>query len=318
MKSILILLFTTVSFVIYGQRTDQEVISNTLSDKHVSVAGTKVSLIAPDGFDKSVNFNGFQQSEKSSSVMIIEMPGPFSEITKAFTKSGLKSQGVDLIAKKDLTINGFPAVFIEAEQTAYGTLFIKYILTFGTESNTTMINGMFPKEFNKEMSSDIKNSLLSVVYETDKNVNPLDEIDYTVDIENTKLKYANVLANAIIYTVDGKVPTESDDKTFYTIASSLGKIEITDKKQYAINRLNKTATIKNISPNNIQEIEINGFKGYEIIAKGINEKTGKEEQIYYVMLFNDNLYYLLMGVAENDFENNIDLFKKVTKTFSLK
>lgn len=250
--------------------------------------------------------------------MIVEMPGPFSEITKAFTKSGLKTQGVDLIEKRDLKINDLPAVFIEAEQTAYGILFNKYILTFGNESNTIMINGMFPKELNKQLSAAMKKSLFSVVYESIKNVNPIDEIAYTVDIEDTKLKYANVLANAVLYTVDGKVPTESDDKTFYTIASSLGKIEIVNKKQYAIDRLNKTATIENINLDNITDIQINGFLGYEIIAQGTDEKTGKEEKIYFVMLFNDNLYYLLMGVAEDDFENNIELFKKVTKTFRMK
>ncbi|HPW34780.1 MAG TPA: hypothetical protein PK367_03445 [Candidatus Paceibacterota bacterium] len=83
MKRILFFLFSTLSLVVYGQGADHEVISNTLTDKHISVEGTKMSLILPDGFDKSDNFNGFQQNEKSLSIVVIESPGPFSEITKA-------------------------------------------------------------------------------------------------------------------------------------------------------------------------------------------------------------------------------------------
>lgn len=314
MKMLLILLFAAVNLVIYGQET----ISNKLTTEHVSIAGTKVSLIPPAGFDKSVNFTGFQQNNNSSSIMIVEIPGPFSEIIKGFTKSGLKTQGVDLIDKRDLKIDNFPAVFIEAEQAANGILFTKYILTFGTDSNTTMINGMFPKELSEPMSAEILESILSVVYESNKDVYPFDEIEFKVDIENTKLKYANVIANAALYTVDGKVPTESDDKTFYSIARSLGEIEIIDKKQYAIDRFKKIASVTDINPEKITDIEINGFSGYEIIAQGTNNKTGSAEQIYFVMLFNHNLYYLLIGVAEDNFENNIELFNKVTNTFRLK
>lgn len=314
MKMLLILLFAAVNLVIYGQET----ISNKLTTEHVSIAGTKVSLIPPAGFDKSVNFTGFQQNNNSSSIMIVEIPGPFSEIIKGFTKSGLKTQGVDLIDKRDLKIDNFPAVFIEAEQAAYGIPFTKYILTFGTDSNTTMINGMFPKELSEPMSAEILESILSVVYESNKDVYPFDEIEFKVDIENTKLKYANVIANAALYTVDGKVPTESADKTFYSIARSLGEIEIIDKKQYAIDRFKKIASVTDINPEKITDIEINGFSGYEIIAQGTNNKTGSAEQIYFVMLFNHNLYYLLIGVAEDNFENNIELFNKVTNTFRLK
>lgn len=318
MKKTLILLFISVSLVIYGQETNQNIILNKLTSEHVPVEGTKVSLIPPSGFDKSVDYNGFQQNENNSSILIIEIPGPSSEVTKALTPSGLKSQGVELIEKQDLIINELPAVFIVGEQTAYEILFVKYILIFGTESNTTIINGMFPKEMSNQMSEGIKNSLLSVVYESNKDVNPLDAIEYTVDIDNTKLKYANVLANGILFTADGKVPTESDDKTFYSVASSLGKIEIIDKQQFAIDRLKKIPGIAIIDPYKISDIEINGFSGYEIVVQGTNEKTGKEEQIYFVMLFNDNLYYILMGMAEDDFSDNLELFKEVSKTFRMK
>lgn len=44
--------------------------------------------------------------------MVIEMPGPFEELSKAFTKVGLKTQGLALIKKEDLIVNGYNGLFI--------------------------------------------------------------------------------------------------------------------------------------------------------------------------------------------------------------
>jgi len=40
--------------------------------------------------------------------------------------------------------------------------------------------------------------------------------------------------------------------------------------------------------------------------------------IFQVMLFTDNGYYIMIGTTQNDFQNNLDLFKKVSKTLKRK
>ena len=36
------------------------------------------------------------------------------------------------------------------------------------------------------------------------------------------------------------------------------------------------------------------------------------------MLFSDNLYFILVGTTNNDYEKNIDQIKKIVKTFKRK
>ncbi|MCL2132434.1 MAG: hypothetical protein FWH36_08325, partial [Lentimicrobiaceae bacterium] len=114
----------------------QKKIENKLSDQHQDIKGTKVSLIPPKGFIDGVNFLGLQQSESGSSIMVLDIPGPYSETSKAMTKESLLSKGIEVKKIENLTINGLPAVFVTGIQNAYGTIYTKYILAFGTEQET--------------------------------------------------------------------------------------------------------------------------------------------------------------------------------------
>ncbi len=54
--------------------------------KLVKVPGTKVRLVPPTGLKPSERFPGFWDEETNSSIVITEMPAPYSEIATGFTK----------------------------------------------------------------------------------------------------------------------------------------------------------------------------------------------------------------------------------------
>src|SRR5262245_26714253 len=62
----------------------------------VKVPGTKVSLVPPDGLKLSERFPGFWDEETGLSISIMEMPSPYSEIIKGFTKETLNANGMRL------------------------------------------------------------------------------------------------------------------------------------------------------------------------------------------------------------------------------
>jgi hypothetical protein len=181
-----------------------------------------------------------------------------------------------------------------------------------------MVNGTFPKEVT-ELEKDIRESMFSVVYESGLTVDPLSAVSFTVDTENTKLKFGKSMTGMLLYTVDGKVPTESNDKTTFIVGLSLANVQTGDKKLTAITRLKRMPyTDLKIDENEISEIEIDGISGYEIVGEGLDKTNGTKEFIYQVMLFTDNGYYIMVGTTKNDFEQNLELFKKVAKTLKRK
>ena len=63
----------------------------------------------------------------------------------------------------------------------------------------------------------------------------------------------------------------------------------------------------------VENINISGMKGFEIIAEG-----KEKEMQYQVLLFAPEKYYLIYGEAKTDQEKNLEIFKKVAKTFMVK
>ena len=309
------LLLTLIGLFAIISTFGQEVIDNTKTDKHKQIAGTKFFLIPPPGFIAATSFQGYQHMNSGASILVMEIPGPFSESTKGFNEQGLKTQGVVLKKKEEIKVNGNQGLFLTAEQLAYGTNYSKFILVFGDSKATYMVNGTFPKEVTG-LEKDIRESMFSVVYESDLTVDPLSTVSFTVDTENTKLKFAKSLSGMLLYTADGKLPTESNDKTAFIAGVSIANVQTVDEKLTAITRLKRMPyTNLKIDEDRINEIEIDGISGYEIVGEGLNNSDGLNEFVYQVMLFTDNGYYIMVGTTNDNFEQNLELFKKLSRTF---
>lgn len=301
-----------ISLSVWGQKK----IENKLTDEHQNIKGTKVSLIPPKGFTDGINFLGLQQTESGSSIMILDILGPYSETSKGVTKENMLSKGVEVKKIENLTINGLPAIFATGEQNAYGNIYTKFILVFGTDNETIIINGVYPENL-KKVGDEIKKSMLTFFYEADKIINPFEALDYSIDVSETKLKFGKNMSNSLIYSVDGQVPTTSSDKTNLIVAKSFTQITTEDKKLFCINRLKQTPIeIENIDYTN--EITIDEISGYEIFAKGKSKKTAETENIYQVILFSDKLYYILFGTTNDETDKSIDEIKKAVMTFKRK
>lgn len=311
-KFILSTFFFFICLLTFGQNK----IENVITKEYINIKGTKISLIPPKGFTNGVNFLGLQQNESGSSIMILDIPGPYTEISSGINKENLLSKGIEVSNIENLTINSRPAIFVTGIQNAYGNIYTKFILIFGTNNETIMINGVYPENM-KDVGDEIKKSILTVFYETDKKINPFDTLDYTIDVSETKLKFAKSMSNSLIFSVDGQAPTTSNDKSNLIVAKSFSEITTEDKKLFCINRLKQNPIeIKNIEYT--KEITIDGVSGYEIYAKGKNKKTGETENIYQVVLFSDKLYYILLGTTNDETGKSIVEIKQAVKTFKRK
>lgn len=311
MKQILLISIFTFS-TIFGQTK----ISNTLTSVHINIEGTKISLIPPEGFIKATNFLGVQQNQSGSTIMVLDIPGPFSETSKAMTKEAFLSQGIEVKEIENLTLNNLPAIFITGKQNAHGNIYTKYVLCFGTENETIMINGATPNNLN-EIAKEVKTSILTCFYEADKKINPFDVVDYSIDLTKSKLQFAKSASNSLIFTTDGIIPTKSADKTSLIIAKSFSKIDIEDRKLFCLNRI-KQLPVEVTKTETTNEISIDGISGFEIIAFGKNKKTRAEEKMCQVILFSDNLYYIFFGTTNLDYDNNIKEITNAIKTFKRK
>jgi hypothetical protein len=311
-KSLIIAILIFICFSVAAQTK----ISNGLTSEYVNIPGTKISLIPPSGFVKATNFLGLQHDPSGSSIMIIEIPGPFLEATKGFTKEGLFSQGVVLKDIERFIINSLPAILITGQQNAHGVSYTKYIFSFGTGNETVMINGTFPQNL-VNMGSDIRKSVLSAYFDTNKKIDPFETVDFEIKPEKANLKFAKSVMNSLVFNRDGNMPSQSADKTSFIVAKAFSNVTIVDKKQFSINRLKQTPYIVE-QIETTEDIKIGGLSGYEIIALCKDKSTNTPIKVLQVILFRDSLYYILFGSTSENYETNIRQLKQIALTFQIK
>ena len=313
-KIILPLLLSILIQSIYSQKINEY---NKPTKDHILVQGTNINMIPPQYYIESTNFKGFQNpNNQTSMIMIVEIPGPFNEISKGFNAEMLASQGMKLISKTEMSINEHKGYIIDLEQDAGGLTYAKNILIYGDDKSTTIINGVFLKN-SKETEIKIKECINSTVIDNEVKVNPREALDYALDENIGNLVFVNVIGNGFLFNRDGKIPTQSDDKATLITDKSYGKTKITNNKLFCVSRLKKYPNeYQIIDKKGINEIEIDGLKGYQLYAKKLNAEN---ELLYQVILFQeDGGYYIFIGTYLEEKENAINDIQKIIMTFKRK
>lgn len=284
------------------------------TDKHIKILGTKCSIIPPNGFMATNAFSGFQSSETGASIMINELPAPYQQLVDGFTAEALKTRGMTLISKQTIDLNKSKATYIKVSQPANGTIYLKQILIFGDPKETVLVNGIYP-ESSKGIEPQIMEALLSTVYDSSEDDNPLEAASFSIDTKDTDFKLNKYMSGSLLYSTDGKVPTE---KPTLIVGNSIAKVSSQNRKKYSEERIKKLPRGEQNNIREIREITVDGLNGYEIVADG-KTKDNKPELVYQVMLFNESGdYYIIVGQAAAEFDRYIAIFKKVTKTFKRK
>lgn len=312
MIKIIAILLLSIPCIVFGQELPKE-----KSENHVQIDGTNIFMIPPDSFEPSDNFKGFQNpDDQTSMIMILEIPGPYSEISKGFSSEMLETRGMELKSKKEINIAEYDGILMELEQSEYGMVFSKQILIYGNERSSTLINGVYLKD-SLQSGERIKESILSTFVDSETESNPREDLNYSVNESVGSLKFHSVIGNGMLFNRDLKIPTESIDRATLFTDKSFQKLEIEDKELFCISRLEKYPDdFSVIQSKGVNEIEIDGLKGFELFAQN---NDNEEEEMYQVILFDeDGGYYIFVGIYKLDSEKAITDIKNVIQTFKIK
>lgn len=123
-----------------------------------------------------------------------------------------------------------------------------------------------------------------------------------------------------MYNLDGQIPAKSAEDPLLVIAPSIGNINsIIDKKAYSQRRTQQFPQTKDVELQSTKEVTIDGLKGYEIEATGVDQKSGTNLKLYQVMLFEDDSYILAIGmVGEKNAKEYLPEFKAMAGSIKRK
>ncbi|PLX06250.1 MAG: hypothetical protein C0596_17400 [Marinilabiliales bacterium] len=315
-----LIIFIFLSFTAFSQSYNSKAIeiTNKHNANYQNVTGTKLQIFPPQGFVKSKSYNGYSHQIAGSSIVITEIAGDVHRNFIGFDKKQLFKTGVIVDKSSFYLINGFDAMLIEGNQSAYGKVYNRIMLVIGDYNITYLISASVLSNSSEKHQKEVKEALLGVIFSQDIKSDVLDRFDFSVDVSGTILKKGNLMLSSMTFTDDGNVPSKTDDKTSFLVRKQTAKKEITgaDKKTLAVKLFDlyplEWTDDMSREP---KEITIGNLSGYEIYSMGVNKELYKTELVYQVVLYKGIDYYVITGITYGDFENNLGIFKKVAKTF---
>ena len=282
------------------------------------VHGTSVNLNPPPGFVKSERFPGFQNETNGCSIMVTELPGPYSEVAKGFSdQEKMQARGMVLLEKSSVTVDGQAGMLLHIEQSAYGMLFRKWILVVDRSGSTTFIAGTCPMTESSQQESLLKEAVLSTTF--GKQVDPMDALSFSVHPQ-APFEIAKVMGNNVLLSPNGQFPAKDENIPIMIVGISYAEnLNIENRKQFARDRIKKTPTVKNIIIQQCTPATIGLLTGYSVIAEAKSKKTSKPMTIYQVLLFDATGYCIIQGLTPSAKEEEyLPIFNEIAKSFRLK
>jgi hypothetical protein len=260
------------------------------------VPGSSVVLEPPSGFTASSRFSGFESAEQQASIMVTEVPGPFSGITAGLNARGLASRGMTLISSARRQVDGRQALLIQAAQTANGVEFLKWMLAAGDATQTTMIVATFPRASEAQLSDAMRAAVLSVRWAAGAAPDPFEGLPYRVS-PTRSLKVAGRMNNLLVLSESGNLKPQGPNAAMFIVGSSVSPVRIDDLAAFAETRAKQTKQMRDIVVSRQGPISVGGTNAHELVAEGIDTSSGRRVTLYQVLLPENGGYVLMQGLV---------------------
>lgn len=280
----------------------------------VSFPAAGVKIRQPAQLEKADTFDGFGHEGSQSSIVVMSIPGPFTEISKGFSKEQMASRAMRLLDKTETTVGECQGVLVHFEQSAMGTTYEKWSLVFGDDNKTVLVTSNVPKEVAKEFSPRLKEAVLSTQPDTTTAVDPTASVPFTITPAGGLKLSKGQISRSLAYTLGGALPTKSPTDPIFIAAPSIGSVSTANSQATAENRLRALAQVQNVAIWRTKPIAIDGLEGFETIADAEDKSSGTPIVVYQVMLFGDNSYIVMAGIVG---KARADEFMEAFKEMSL-
>lgn len=283
------------------------------------VAGTSVSIDPPPGFVAADRFSGFFDRERGASIMVSDIPGDFEQTGAAFRdKAQLLARGMTLLGHADTTVDARRALLVEAEQSAQGQRYKKWLALVERDKGVTLLVATLPEDALDALEAPLKSALLSARFGAPSD--PYAALGFAIK-PVAPFKYAHALGQTLVLTPEGEFPLKDPQTPSLVVGLSvtLGPIP-GDHRAYAEQRIRQVANIKDTRIERSKPIKIAGLDGYATVATGTHAPGNDAPRtLYQVMLFDPDGYALILGSTPTQSRRTtLPIFERMAKTFLLK
>lgn len=313
-KIIFTLLILSLQINLFAQKSI--IINNKEHAGYEKIKGTAISIVPPKGYKKSERFHGYEKKLANASIMVFKTPGSVQQNFLAFKKNKDIRKGMVVAEETMYKINGYQALLQAGVQFAHGKTYMRYLMVIGDTKTTYVLNASWIKDDDADIEAKrIKKSLLSVIFKPDEGSDITKAFNFSVDNKPCNLKAGDILMNSLVFTDDGHMPSQTDAKTAFMVNKAT--VPVGENPENYLNKVLKEYPLRFDKQQDMEpkKVKIDGLEGLEVYGVGRNTKTGKSELLYIVILFDETKVYQLTGTTLKYYEENLECFKEMARSF---
>ena len=256
------------------------------------------------------------------SISISTNPFSMEETTKKIIDEAVNQENTGVLYTRRIAIDGYKGLLYANVATGAGDEAIKiasYTVAVGDESFSWLAKGAFDakNEMQDQTGELILSALLSMRIADEPRLPPGEDVDFA--FTPNVLKLNDGFVDKVIYTKGATFPTNDITQPIFQAVRFPGQVSESDRRQFAQIMMVPTKLFKVELVSSENEIEIDGLKGYEFLAIGVDMASNEPLQLYSVSLFdNETAYVINAWVSSLNTDNHLKDFKQLARTFRRK
>lgn len=299
------LLVTALSFAVLTLQAQNNTDSLKKNNNRVTIPGTHISIIMPQGFKLAKDFTGIEKDEKTYIEVLDPYESDYTTSSAGFSRPVFENKGMDVFTFKVLNLGSYPAKYAGMKSS---TGYCKYELLFGDTTFSVMLLGHCSVN-NEAVAKGIESAILSASYDKNIKVNPYVHSYFNVNDSTSLFKFSKMSDKVFKYSPGGKLKPGEGSPSLSITPFTLDA-PMTDKEvKKTMEGIYKKDGMTGIKVKNEADTKINGYDAYE--SEVFGKLNGKETMIYQVTVSDNGHALLIMGVANTDMETTLEEFKKL-------
>jgi hypothetical protein len=282
------------------------------SDNHILTEGTQIFLIPPTNFTTSSQFQGFENNKNSSSIVFFQVASTFENLLKIHSNENLTKKGIEIITKKDFSLNNHEGQLIEAKQFSkkHKITFNQFYFLLKLDNNKSLlVTANYPETESNNLKEKLKESLFTIYYDESVKLEQNYTFDFDVDISKSTFIKKDLIKGSIF--LDG------GSKGICIISKSIRYIDSSDKKKASVEIIKKLSQFNFQNLDSFEEIIIGDNKAYKSIGNLI-DKNNIQKKYIQTIIFDNNNYYNITAILPKITDEITKEYNYIMNSFKIK
>ena len=273
------------------------------------------ALLSPkDGYSFVKTESGVADKKKKLALEGSLVHIPFEKLLEEIKNGRLSENKMEVKSQSSFIWNGDRAELLKIFQSGGKATIGKWVLIVERGSATWMISAAYSAN-DANASQNALDIIKSAWWQQDKAESAQESAPALPDMSGTPFKAAGFRSDTMIFTKDGKLPTQDPDKALFAV-SEIAEARYTQERREAFAKEHLAA----IEPGAALEVISNDdetINGSPAIVTVAYAASGEQKKlIYQAALFRMSKVTVFVGIAGGNTAENLEYFSRLTELYT--